>query len=168
MDAYLFDTNVLSRSLNPRHKHHEETMQFLATIPEENSKFVSVVAVAELEFGINLASLLKLGEGNEFRTKLIEAASHSPLDIGPHTASVYAELKAKVAHKYLPNVLRNERRPKYVEEWKDKVTGHRLGIDENDLWMCAQAKERGLVFVTADKPIQRIADAVSGVTLHII
>ena len=168
MDAYLFDTNVLSSSLDPNHPAHEKTRQFLAEIPEENPKYVSVVAVAELEFGINLASLLDRGEVNEFKTKLIEAARRSPLDIGPHTASVYAEVKAKVAHTYLPKALRKEGRPKYVEEWKNKITGQRLGIDENDLWMCAQAKERGLVFVNADKPIQRISDAVSGVKLHII
>ena len=168
MDAYLFDTNVLSRSLNPNHPLYEETMRSLAELPAENPRFVSVVSVAEFEFGINLVSLLGLGEVNEFKTKLIEATGRSPLGIGPHTASVYAEVKAKVAHKYLPKALRKEGRPKYVEEWKDKVTGQKLGVDENDLWMCAQAKERGLVFVTADKPIQRISDADPGVVLRVI
>jgi tRNA(fMet)-specific endonuclease VapC len=41
-------------------------------------------------------------------------------------------------------------------------------IDENDLWMCAQAKERGLVFVTGDGKMQRIADADSDVRLLVI
>jgi predicted nucleic acid-binding protein len=50
-------------------------------------------------------------------------------------------------------------RPRYIEEWVDKATGQKLGIDENDLWMCAQAKERNLVLVTADGRMKRIPNA---------
>jgi len=31
-------------------------------------------------------------------------------------------------------------RPKYIEEWVDKATSQKFGIDESNLWMCAQAK----------------------------
>ena len=86
------------------------------------------------------------------------------IDITHHTASVYAEVKALIAQKYLANVLRKDR-PKYIEEWVDKATGQKLGIDENDLWMCAQAKERDLIFVTADSRMKRIPDADPDVRL---
>jgi predicted nucleic acid-binding protein len=35
--------------------------------------------------------------------------------------------------------------------WEDPVTGHQLGIDENDLWIAAQAVEHNLVLITSDK-----------------
>ncbi|NTE57482.1 type II toxin-antitoxin system VapC family toxin [Agrobacterium tumefaciens] len=44
----------------------------------------------------------------------------------------------------------------------------KLGIDENDLWMCAQAKERDLVFVTADRRMGRIPEADPEVRLLMI
>jgi len=81
-----------------------------------------------------------------------------------NTASVYAELKASIAQKYLAKVLRKDR-PKYIEEWVDKATGQKLGIDENDLWMCAQAKERDLIFVTAVRRVKRTPDADPDVRL---
>ena len=59
-------------------------------------------------------------------------------------------------------------RPKYIEEWVNQATGKALGIDENDLWMCAQAKERDLILVTGDAKMQRIADADSDVRLLIL
>jgi tRNA(fMet)-specific endonuclease VapC len=73
-------------------------------------------------------------------------------------------VKARTAQKYLAKVLRKDR-PKYIEEWVDKASGQKLGIDENDLWMCAQAKERDLIFVTADGRMKRIPDADPDVRL---
>ena len=43
-----------------------------------------------------------------------------------------------------------------------------MQVDENDLWLCAQAKERSLTLLTADRRIQRIADADQEVLLLLI
>lgn len=51
-------------------------------------------------------------------------------------------MKARV-QKYLAKILRRDR-PKYIEQWVDRATGQKLGIDENDPSVCAQAKERDL------------------------
>ena len=65
---------------------------------------------------------------------------HAVLEITRHTSAAYAELKAKLASKYLVKALR-QNRPRWVEDWIDKATGKKLQVDENDLWICAQAKE---------------------------
>ena len=39
---------------------------------------------------------------------------------------------------------------RWIEEWIVLGSGKRLGIDENDLWIAAQAKERDLIIVTGD------------------
>lgn len=167
MDAYLLDTTVLSVYLDPNHPHHVAKGQSLAALPTQSPRFVSAVALAELGFGINLAGLLRKGTLTALNAMLFQAQTYAVLDITHHTASVYAEVKSKVAHKYLAKTLRKDR-PKYIEEWVDKATGQKLAIDENDLWMCAQAKERDLVFVTADARMKRIPDADPDVRLLII
>ncbi|WP_298360576.1 PIN domain-containing protein [uncultured Litoreibacter sp.] len=167
MDAYLLDTTVLSIYLDPDHPHHTTKGLSLAALPSANPRFVSAVALGELGFGTKLAARLGKGNLEKLEAMLIEARSYAVLDISFHTGSVYAELKANVAHKYLAKTLRKDR-PKYIEEWVDKATGQKLHIDENDLWMCAQAKERDLVFVTADARMKRISEADPDVNLLII
>lgn len=167
MDAFLLDTTALSIYLDPQHPHHVEKGQSLAALPVESARYVSVIGLAELSFGIELAS--RLGKGNLTVLEAIIAAarSYAVIDVTHHTAAVYADIKARIAHKYLAGVLRKDR-PKYVQDWVDRATDQKLGIDENDLWMCAQAKERELVFVTADGRMQRIAEADNDVRLLII
>lgn len=167
MDAYLLDTTVLSIYLDPNHPHHLAKGQSLAAMPTQSPRFVSPVALAELGFGTHLAGLLGKGNLETLNAILVKARAYAVLDITHHTASVYAEVKSKIAHKYLAKTLRKDR-PKYIEEWVDKATGQKLAIDENDLWMCAQAKERDLVFVTADARMKRISDADPEVRLLVI
>lgn len=158
MDAYLLDTTILSIYLDPTHPHHVEKSQSLAALPADSPRFISAVALAELGFGTKLAAVIGKGNLSALEAMLIQARTHAVLNITHHTASVYADVKARIAQKYLANVLRKDR-PRYIEEWVDKATGQKLGIDENDLWMCAQAKERDLIFVTADGRMKRIPDA---------
>ena len=127
-------------------------------MPVDSPQFISAIALAELGFGTNLAAAIGKGNLRALEAMIVRARSYAVLDITHHTAAVYAEVKARVAQKYLAKMLRKDR-PKYIEEWVDKATGQKLGIDENDLWMCAQAKERDLLFVTADGRMKRISDA---------
>jgi len=164
MDAYLLDTTILSIYLDPTHPHHAEKSPSLAALPAESPQFISAVALAELGFGAKLAAAIGKGNLSALEAMIVRARSHAVLDITHHTAAVYAEVKARVAQKYLEKTLRKDR-PKYIEEWVDKGTGQKLGIDENDLWMCSQAKERDLIFVTADGRMRRIPDADPDVRL---
>ncbi|NTJ06925.1 PIN domain-containing protein [Rhizobium lusitanum] len=167
MDAYLLDTTVLSIYLDPNHPHHVSKSQSLAALPTNSPRFISAVALAELGFGTSLAALLGKGNMANLNAILVQARGFAVLDVTHHTASAYAEVKSKIAHKYLAKTLRKDR-PKYIEEWVDKATGQKLAIDENDLWMCAQAKERDLVFVTADARMRRIPEADPEVRLLIV
>jgi predicted nucleic acid-binding protein len=46
---------------------------------------------------------------------------------------------------------------RWIEDWIEMGSDKRLQIDENDLWICAQAKERDLVVVTGDVDIRRLS-----------
>jgi predicted nucleic acid-binding protein len=71
----------------------------------------------------------------------------------------YAELRKNLAVTYLPNLIRSNR-PRWVDQWMDRVTQETLQIDENDLWICAQAREWNLALFTTDEQLfTRIAKA---------
>ncbi|MCI0430085.1 MAG: PIN domain-containing protein [Rhodospirillales bacterium] len=167
MDAFLLDTTVLTICLDPTHQFHVEKSRALNALPADAPRYVSVVALAELAFGAELAITIGKGDSPALREKIRKARDHAVLDITHHTADAYAKLKSKMAAKYLAKVLRRDR-PKYIEDWVDQATGKILGVDENDLWMCAQAKERGLILVTADGRMKRIGDADPDVSLLLI
>ncbi len=167
MNPYLLDTSILSIYLNPADSRHAEKAAALNALPAETPRYISAVGLAELTFGIKLAETLGKNNMSALKEMIRQARNHAILDVTIHTAETYADIKAKMATKYLGSALRKNR-PKYIEDWVDKATGKALGIDENDLWMCAQAKERDLVFVTADGKMQRIPDADPDVKLLII
>lgn len=167
MDGYLLDTATLSIYLDPTHRFHDEKKGALDALPAAAPRYISVVALAELMFGADLAGAIGRGELSSLRRMIDQARAYAILDLSHHTAAAYAALKTELATKYLANVLRRDR-PRYVEDWVDKATGKALSVDENDLWMCAQAKERDLIFVTADARMKRIEDADPDVRLLII
>lgn len=167
MDAYLLDTTILSAYLDASHMFHSERRRAVDALPAEAPRYISVVALAELTFGADLAAALGKGDAPALREMIRQARNYAVLDLTHHTAAAYSELKSRLASKYLAKPLRRDR-PKYVEDWVDRTTGKALGLDENDLWMAAQAKERGLVLMTADGRMRRIEDADPEVRLLIV
>jgi tRNA(fMet)-specific endonuclease VapC len=167
VDGYLLDTTTLSIYLDPTHRFHAEKRGALDALPAAAARYISVVALAELMFGTDLAGAIGRGNLPALRRMIDQARGYAVLDLSHHTAAAYAALKAGLATKYLAKILRRDR-PRYVEDWVDKSTGKALSIDENDLWMCAQAKERDLVLVTADARMKRIEEADPDVRLLII
>lgn len=167
MDGYILDTSVVSPFLDPGHRAHFRARQSVLQIEASAPLFLSAVSLAELQFGVNLAAAFGHSRLPTLEQALVEARRYRTLDITHHTARAYSDLKATLARTYLPNATAKGR-PRWIEDWVDKTTGKKLQIDENDLWMCAQAKERDLILCTADGRMSRIADADTEVRLHIL
>lgn len=167
MEGYLLETSTLSAYFDVQHEKHAAVKSVVDSFDPYSPTYVSTIALAELRFG---AALFELSGKPlpKWHTIISGAIAHVPLDITHHTSAEYAELKANVAAKYLKNPRDKKERKRWIENWVDKATGQILGIDENDLWMCAQAREHNLVLVTTDKKIQRIADADAALRLWII
>lgn len=170
MDGYLLDTSVASAYLDPMHQKHQE---FLAAVEAKTAKqfrYISVVALAELTTGAEFVEAFMGKPIPAFRQRLIVAHEHPLLEISHHTATAYAELKCAIAQKWMPKAMtKTAGRPRFVEDWVDETTGKKLGIDENDLWMCAQALERDLIFITNDgKMVNRIGAAAPTLRLELI
>ena len=139
----------------------------IGALDPRSTKFVSVIVVAELDYGIRLAETVTGSASPDLRRRLTKAHEYAVLEVTRHTSAAYSELKANLANKYLAKALRRDR-PRWVEDWIDRATGKRLQIDENDLWICAQAKERKLTVVTADRRMNQVSNADCDVRLHMV
>ena len=155
MEGYLLDTSALSAYLNGNHPHHATAAAVIDGLPSNALKLVSIVSLAELDYGVRLAELAGSTHLVEYRQRLLSIRQYAPLPMTTHTADAYAELKARLAAHILRRA--GSRLTRWIEDWVDMGSAQRLQIDENDLWICAQAKERDLVVVTGDADIRQLA-----------
>jgi predicted nucleic acid-binding protein len=166
VEGYLLDTSALTPLIDEGHSQHVAATTTIKSIGAAPI-YVSVIALAEMQYGFRLYEK-STGIALPNAEKMTAAAKLYPqLDVTHHTASEYADLKSALAVYYLPNVTR-EFRKKYIEDWIDKFTGKALGVDDNDLWICAQARETNFVVVRGDKKMDVIKKADPSVKLVLI
>jgi predicted nucleic acid-binding protein len=156
--GYLLDTSALSAFTQPSHQFYARAQSVISAIPRSTAMFASVVALGEMEFGLNMAIANGSRHVADIQARIAVVRQYALLPITHHTASSYAELKAKLAMHIQPSANRRNLH-RYLEMWQEENTGNRIQIDENDLWIAAQAKERDLVIITGD-PDFRILERV--------
>jgi predicted nucleic acid-binding protein len=150
VDGYLLDTCFLSALLNARHDNYEVAQRTNEAIQAGEPRYVSRITIAELTFGF-LLDHAATGRPHPKATEILRRAENFKiLEITNHTAVEYAEIRKKMAVTYLPTLLRSQR-PRWIDQWPSRVRQETLQIDENDLWICAQARERNLVLLTSDR-----------------
>ena len=168
MAGYILDTTALSALLDPAHRRHRAMARAIPQLTQDSTVYLSPIVLAEIEFGVRMARAFGNVRLPALERMLAKAQrSGELLGISHHTAAAYAELKTNLATAYLANASR-KKRPRWIEDWVDRTTGKKLQIDENDLWICAQAKERALTVVTSDRRMRRIADADAEVSLEVL
>ena len=119
----------------------------IEALDPNSAQFVSAISLAELTFGVRMAEAFGGASLPVLQQMMVEARRYAVLDVTHHTSAAYAELKTNLAKRYLAKANRRDR-PRWLEEWVDKTSGQKLQVDENDLWMCAQVKERDLIFLS--------------------
>ncbi len=165
MDAYLLDTNVISILYDPRHGKYSDVRLAIESLDPAAPQVLSVIVLAELMFGLRMAE--STGQDLTHIRSTIERAQERDLaEVGHHTLESYSDVKSRLAlHWTNPQ----KKLPRWVWEWKDRVTGKDLQIDENDLWLVAQAIERNYVLLTTDKKLKdRFEPAVPDLRLRLI
>ncbi len=165
MDTYLLDTNLVSVLYDARRPNHPTIRQAVAALPPKSAQLVSVVTIGELRFGLALSRAA--GQPlTHIETCLARTEEHPLAQITRHTADAFAMVKSSVA---LARLDVRRRIPRWVEGWTDRVTGQQLQIDENDLWVAAQAVERNYVVLTSDGDFtQVIAPAVADLRVLLV
>lgn len=130
----------------------------VASLEIKPKLLVSVVTVGEIEFGHRVALTPDLAAQAGY-IKFIEEELPSYLELSSDAAIAYGDLRTRLFNKYAPN---EKRKPKMrPEQLVDPVTAKELQIQENDLWLCAQAVAHDMIFVTNDR-MNAIRDVASG------
>jgi tRNA(fMet)-specific endonuclease VapC len=115
---------------------------------------VSAITLGEIEYGLSVVSEDRPAEHQALRA-FVDRHLPMVLDIRKTTRIYYGMLRARLFETYAPREKR--RRGLRPEQLIDPVTSRELGIQENDIWLAAQALEFNLVLVTNDT-MERIRD----------
>lgn len=155
MDTFLLDTSVVSVLYDARRPNHAAVRQTIAGLDPEAPQLISAITIGELRYGLKLSK--EAGRSMAHIEACVRSAEEHPLaEIGRYTGEAFAQVKASIA---MQRVDIRRRAPRWVEEWADRVTGQMLQIDENDLWIAAQAVERNYVVVASDQDFVRVIGA---------
>ena len=154
MDGYLFDTNAVSPLWNARHPEHDNVKAYLSGV-SHSPIWLSTIVLAEIEYGLKIAPKMDTGSQNQVRREM----SNHPLilDIDKHTIGPYSDLRAELFKKYSQRDRRGRLTVKWPEDLIERTSAKELGIQENDIWIAAQAIQYNLILVTDDS-MQRLVE----------
>ena len=147
MNGYLLDTNAASILGDAWHSHHKGIKAFLQNI-SQSPIWISVVVLAEIEYGLKIAPRLDTNRQNDVRKEM--AKFLLVLDLDKHTVASYSDLRAELFKKYSPKDRKGRLTAKRPEDLIDRTTAKELGVQENDIWIAAQAIQYDLILVTED------------------
>lgn len=159
MSGYLLDTNTLYALFDQGHEHHLNVKAAESARDPNAPLYVSVITLGEVLYGHAWDKANESLHRQKFRDFIAQLPQ--ALLVSRHTVEPYAEIRAKLCQIYAPpgGWKKGKRR---AEELFDPTAAAPLGFDENDLWLIAQAVERNLILVSADK-MSRIKSAVASI-----
>lgn len=164
MRTFLLDTCIWSYWFDAKRyaKEHANIKKQLQKLAPDSTLGISIITWGEVAYGHKVASPEETAIQSKY-IQFITSKGPKTFDIDIHTANKYGELRSLLFDKYAPKDKRKKNlRP---EQFIDPITSLELGIQENDLWIAAQAVVRNLTLVTNDK-LARIRE-VAGDDLHI-
>ncbi len=167
MRDYLLDTQMIRYWYDRGCQEHAavignlEALQTLATSAEHKPRLlVSVVTLGEMEFG-HRVQVGAHAAHNEARMEFVNEQLPDRLELTEDAVWAYGEIRSRLFNKYAPGEMRKPKmRP---EQLVDPVNSLNLQIQENDLWLCAQAVGHAMVLVSNDamNPITKAAEGMS-------
>jgi tRNA(fMet)-specific endonuclease VapC len=147
VQGYLLDTNIVRYWFDSGCPEHDWVLPHIQRLPAGTLLTVSAITLGEIEYGLRV-----LDEAAGFEAELagfVQEQFPLILDVTATTQSDYGSIRARLFRKYAPGELR--RKARQPEQLVNPVTGLTLGIQENDLWIAAQAVEHNLVVVSNDR-----------------
>jgi tRNA(fMet)-specific endonuclease VapC len=153
MDGYLFDTNAVSPLWNARHPEHDRIKNFFTSV-SQSPVWLSTIVLAEIEYGMKITPEMDIDSQNQVRHEM----SNHPfiLDIDKHTIGPYSDLRAELFKKFSPRGRRGRLTVKWPEDLFERTSAKELGVQENDIWIAAQAIQYNLILVTDDHMLRLV------------
>ena len=159
MSGYLIDTQTITYWFDGESGRFPHVQQAAEARRGIGPLYVSVISLGEIRYGYACQAGSAGAKRDEF-LKFLREELPQVLTIKKHTSEPYGQVRAALFERFAPHSRRG--RKQRAEELIEPATGRELGIDENDLWLVAQAIERNLVLVTNDK-MTHIREAVRAV-----
>ena len=154
MPDYLLDTNIVKYWYDDTSPQHANVLARVQTVRQPcpltqyvPRLFISVVTLGEIEYGHRVTLKPDTTKQAEYMAFVREQCPQR-LEITSHVAGYYGELKAWLFNNFSDK--RKRTRAKRLNELVDPTTGSKLGVEENDIWIAAQAITFNLVLVTND------------------
>ncbi len=171
MRDFLLDTQTIRYWHDTKCQQHAAVVKNVArlgtlaeSLEHKPRLLVSVVTLGEIEFGHRVA-LSPNPAARAAYLKFVNEELPESLEVTKDAAAAYGELRARLFNKYAPG---EKRKPRMLpEQLTDPATAKELGIQENDLWLCAQAIAHGFVLVTNDR-MTRLREVASGMSLPLL
>lgn len=156
MRGYLLDTNIVAFWFDENRPEHQSVVSRIDALDPDTPLRVSAITLGEIHYGHQATSTVETPIQAEF-SQFLRHQLPSVLGIRQTTSLYYGQLRARLFERFAPRKGRRRLRP---EQLTDPVTAMELGIQENDVWIAAQAAERNLVLVTHDMMarIKNVAD----------
>ncbi len=155
MRDFLLDTQTIKYWYNGTCAQHAavigniESLKKLARSFEHKPRLlVSVVTLGEIEFG-HRVQVGDFAKKQEAYIRFVDQELPARLELTEDAVTAYGEIRSRLFNKYAPGEKR--KRGMRPEQLIDPITSLALKIQENDLWLCAQAVSHGMVLVTNDR-----------------
>lgn len=172
MRDFLIDTNIWEYWFNEaREPQHSNVLKRVSELKKRSEKqkapfrvWISSVTWGEPEYGYQVQANKERSLEAPFR-QFIRGIAPKEFVIAKHVTRDYGRIRAKLFEKYGPK----DKKKKSVrpEQLIDPVTSLQLKIQENDLWIVAQAITRDFTLVTNDRKSLKPLLGVAGEELHI-
>ena len=114
---------------------------------------MSCISLGEFSYGWYLDSSFNRENFEKF-LKTISFKVYSDFD--GNTTEIYGQLRSLLTKKYDPK----SKNRKWIDVLEDPTTSKKLRIQENDLFLTAQAITYGMTLITADKKMKSIFDII--------
>ncbi|MBI3823759.1 MAG: PIN domain-containing protein [Planctomycetes bacterium] len=161
MADYLLDTNIIAYWYDPRCSEHIKVKARvnLARQPDPQTQYVSnfyvsVITLGEIDYGARASHVPDPAKQAEYaamdaaKIKFVSEQCPEPRAITKDVVEHYGELRAWLFNHCAPKSRKSKKLR--AEELVYPMTEQKLAIDENDLWIAAQARTHNLVLVTND------------------
>jgi tRNA(fMet)-specific endonuclease VapC len=151
---FLLDTNILAYWYDTKRPEHTKVVARVNAVRQPDPQtnyvsrlFVSIVTLGEIEYGHRVAHAPDPAKQASY-ARFVREQCPVALEMTEHVAEQYGDMRAWLFSNCIPSPMKSK--AKRAEELVFPMTGKELGIDENDIWIAAQAKTYNLVLVTHD------------------
>ncbi len=165
MRDFLLDTQIVRYWYDDKCAQHAAVLRNIELLRKQAKSLdyaprllVSVVTLGEIEFGHRVQQG-EFNKNQEAYSRFVHQELPVTLELTEDAVAAYGDIRARLFNKYAPGEKR--KRGMRPEQLTDLSTSLELGIQENDLWLCAQAVGHDMVLVTNDK-MARIHEASKG------